>query len=158
MPDYSELLSRIEQASGPDREIDAYIDVLLFGGETVWKQANYTMEMYPASRRASKNHIGGFANEHVPLYTASLDATVALVERMLPGCEICLTDVHPDFLRPGEPKHLVELMCGLKWVKYDAYPEPKYETTGSGKANSRPLALLTALFRALSAREAKDGE
>ena len=81
----AEIIERLEKAEGPDRELDADIDIFLFGGETVWKQANYTMEMYPASRRASKNHVGGFANEHVPLYTASLDSAIALVERTLPG-------------------------------------------------------------------------
>ena len=79
------LLSRLQGLTAPDREVDAEIDTTLFGGETVWKQANGTMEMYPASRRASKTHIGGFANEHVPPVTASLDATVALCERVLPG-------------------------------------------------------------------------
>lgn len=79
------LIERLEKLEGPDREVEAEIDVALFGGETVWKTANYTMESYPASRRPSATHIGGFANEHVPSYTASLDAAVALVERVLPG-------------------------------------------------------------------------
>lgn len=85
MAKLSELIDRVEKATGPDRDLDAEIDVALFGGETVWKQANYTMESYPASRRPSKQHVGGFANEHVPPYTASLDAVVALVEKELPG-------------------------------------------------------------------------
>lgn len=156
MPDYSELLSRIEQASGPDRELDVAIAVAVLDPK---REKNYWMwQSGRPQGSAPKPDSEFWGSRNTPTFTASLDSTVALVERMLPGCEICLTDVHPDFLRPGEPKHLVELMCGLKWVKYDAYPEPKYETTGSGKANSRPLALLTALFRALSAREAKDGE
>lgn len=79
------LIARLEALIGSDRELDAEIDVALFGGETIWKTANYTMESYPASRRPSATHIGGFANEHVPSYTASLDAAVALVERVLPG-------------------------------------------------------------------------
>lgn len=142
MPDYSELLSRIEQASGPDREIDADIDVLLFGGETVWKQANYTMEMYPASRRASKSHIGGFANEHVPLYTASLDATVALVERMLPGWTIA--SIGQDDAKGWH----AELRKGFR---------TSYSTVQLGGATTPSLALLTALFRALEAKETGNG-
>ncbi|MBX3583602.1 MAG: hypothetical protein KF810_17080 [Rhizobiaceae bacterium] len=90
------LLSRVAKLEGADREVDAEIDVHLFGGETVWKMAIYTMESYPASRRPSKQHIGGFANEYVPLYTSSLDAAVALVERVRPGCDWQVSNGHED--------------------------------------------------------------
>lgn len=74
-----DLIARLEAAQGPDRELDGEIAVAVQGGEIVWKQANYTMEMYPSHRYASTNHYGGFANEHVPLFTASIDAALTLV-------------------------------------------------------------------------------
>ena len=54
MSDLTELLERVRRAPGPDRELDAEIDIALFGGETVWKQANYTMDMHPSSKRQQK--------------------------------------------------------------------------------------------------------
>ena len=81
------LQKRIREAIDPDRELDGDIIVALKGGEIVWKMANYTMEQYPAHRYPSKNHLSGFANEHVPLLTASIDACVALMREVLPGCE-----------------------------------------------------------------------
>lgn len=85
------LQKRIREAIGPDRELDGDIIVALKGGEIVWKMANYTMEQYPAHRYPSKNHLSGFANEHVPLLTASIDACVALQRAVLPGWSLCLT-------------------------------------------------------------------
>jgi hypothetical protein len=74
-----ELADRCEKATGPDRELDCEIVVAVGGGEIVWKQANYTMEAYPAHRVPSANHLGGFANEPVPAFSASLDAAMQLV-------------------------------------------------------------------------------
>lgn len=99
MTDLQTLLSRVEKATGPDRELDALIDITLFGGEMIWKQANYTMEMYPVSRRASANHVGGLAIEHVPLVTASVDAALAFAERVLPGCHIDMSTDNCAFVR-----------------------------------------------------------
>lgn len=86
----TELLDALRAATEPSRELDAEIEICIGGGEVVWKIANYTMEQYPAIRRPSKHHVGGFANEHCPLLTASLDAANAFRERMLPGWELAL--------------------------------------------------------------------
>lgn len=82
------LIRRIEALSEPDRFLDAEIDTVLFGGETEWLTANYTMEAYPATRRPSASHVGGFAKEPVPRYTASLDDAISLVLKALPGWTI----------------------------------------------------------------------
>lgn len=74
-----ELAARIEAAEGPDRELDCLITVAVDGGEIVWKQANGTMDMFPARRYASANHVGGFGHAPVPTYTASVDAALMLV-------------------------------------------------------------------------------
>lgn len=79
------LLERVESCTEPDIELDAAIDIAMFGGETIWKQANYTMEMYPASRRPNKSFRGGFENAYVPRVTSSVDAALALMQQVLPG-------------------------------------------------------------------------
>ena len=76
---HNELAARIERAEGPDRALDAEIAVAVYGGEIVWKMTNYTMESYPARRYASAQHVGGYGNDHVPEYTASIDAAMQLV-------------------------------------------------------------------------------
>lgn len=73
------LLARVVDDTEPDRELDAEIAVALFGGEIVWKTANWTMDSHPARRIASTAHVGGFANTFVPAYTASLDAAMTLI-------------------------------------------------------------------------------
>jgi hypothetical protein len=74
-----DLAARIERAEGPDRALDAEIAAAVYGGEIVWKMTNYTMESYPARRYASAQHVGGYGNDHVPEYTASIDAAMQLV-------------------------------------------------------------------------------
>ena len=78
-----EVIERLELATGPDRELDAEIAVSVEPGEIVWLQANYTMEQYPAIKRARSHYIGGFAKEGVPSYTSSIDAALTLVPE---GC------------------------------------------------------------------------
>lgn len=138
MTDFRDIIERLERATGGDRELDADIDVALFGGETVWKQANYTMEMYPASRRASKAHVGGFANEHVPAVSSSIDAAVALIDRLKPGSTMDL------WFGPKE-QHVV-------LMPPDA-DEPEFRA----RSASRPIAILLGLFRAISTKETGDG-
>ena len=85
------LEARLVAATGPDRELDGDICVVLDGGgEIVWLTQNYIMERYPARRISRSNYVGGFANEHVPLFTASNDAIIALIERAMPHYEITL--------------------------------------------------------------------
>lgn len=76
-----ELIRALNAAKEPDRELDAEIAVCIFGGEIVWKQSNYTMELYPVRRFASKAHVSGWAHEPVPLYTASVDAALGLISK-----------------------------------------------------------------------------
>lgn len=131
------LIERLEKLEGPDREVEAEIDVALFGGETVWKTANYTMESYPASRRPSATHIGGFANEHVPSYTASLDAAVALVERVLRPLHPCMTVNLRGFFDTAS--HPGWWRAEITW--------PSYERVGHAPAPA--IALLIAALKAL---------
>ena len=151
---HAEIIKRLEGLTGPEREVDADIYIALH---------------IPAERVGKIDRLGGCVGWwpkdgpsesaiDVTCYTASLDAAVALVERVLPGAEIGLCDIHSDFRQPGEARHIAEVMHDLTWVTYDGFPEPNYQTTGSGKANSRAIALLIALFRALDARARQESE
>jgi hypothetical protein len=72
------LAERCEQAAGPDRELDAEIAVALFGGEIIWKTANWTINSYPARRVKNSDYVGGYQNAAIFTYTESLDAAVTL--------------------------------------------------------------------------------
>lgn len=74
-----DLIAKLESASEGSRELDAEISLAVEAGELVWRQTRYTGEQYPAIKRARENYIGGFAFEHVPHYTTSLDAALTLV-------------------------------------------------------------------------------
>ena len=74
-----DLLARLESATEGDRELDCEIAVAVLDGEIEWKQANYTMEMYPVRRYASTMHIGGIGGDPVERYTTSIDAAMTLM-------------------------------------------------------------------------------
>jgi len=77
------LAERCEQAAEPDRELDAEIAVALFGGEIIWKTANWTMDQYPTRRFKNSDYIGGYQSSGILTYTESIDAAVTLVPE---GC------------------------------------------------------------------------
>ncbi len=77
MGDLSELISRLEKATGPDMGLDEAIQAWSEGATIEWQQY---AERNAYHRDGSWVSIGALQ----PL-TASLDATVALIERLLPG-------------------------------------------------------------------------
>ena len=111
-PTISSLLSRVRAASGPDRELDA----------DIWQALCW------------KHHWREIA-KGTP-FTGSIDAAVALVERVLPGCSLTILRDWGGLNR-----------CRI-WTD-DITPAPPYV----GTASSLPLAILAAL---LSALEQKD--
>jgi len=111
MSDLTALLERVRSATGPNRELDGYIAILL-------------------NDPLSSFEILGRRGWAYPEYTASVDAALALVERMLPGADpICLA---------GE--------AGRWWASIDTFD-------GVGEDaewfRSAPLAILAALLSAL---------
>ena len=132
MPDYSGLLSRIEQASGPSRELDRDIAemvgwsrrVVSMGEDDYWRDGDQSWTRED--------------DDHPPRWTASLDATVALIGRMLPGYIWSVSD--GDEHGPNAFVH---------------HPDDKDPI---GKMADTPvIALLASLFYSLSTRKAKDG-
>lgn len=110
MSDLAELLVRVKAATGPDREIDRAIERLEHGPDVI---------------------------PFTPAYTASIDAALALVERVLPGWFVdhMGADVAGSI---GDMKTfgwMVEISDGM--------------TGYQGQAPILPLAILLALIQAL---------
>lgn len=120
-----ELLERVEKATGPSRYLDAAVHSA-FGSSSV------------RIDRAEPGwvHEEGVGTFKVERVTASLDASIALVERMLPGWQMLWrTDAEKgafaNIAKPGEH----EWQHGVD--AFNAY------------ASKPPLAILSALLRAL---------
>ena len=69
-----ELLARVEAAAGPDRELDSSIALLCGWTHEVNHAEDYECWRNPDGKAC-----------YLPRYTASIDAALALVERVLPG-------------------------------------------------------------------------
>jgi hypothetical protein len=148
MSDLDALLERLEKATGPDREIDAAIyDALAReAGRVAFKVKNWST--LPGSR-LSRYHDGwliGKASDDeyaddLPLYTASIDAAFALVERVLPGA---FWHIAKGRLTEAEPMFGAELLFG--WD----------QSLGKGEGPTAPLAILAATLSALRTQESQD--
>lgn len=135
----SDLIAKMGVLSGPSREVDRIIDHHLF---------------FP--NEAPRNLELSIRDEWpVPAYTASLDAAIALVKRVLPGwgyrvATCCVSDdawVFSDFNCPVHGERLKrEFDESVDWVEIT-----DVDLRPSGR---EPIALLIAL---LKAKEAQDG-
>lgn len=71
-----DLIRRVEAATGPDRELDARIKYAVHAGLRSFGSLDAWLSTDTSRKRSC-----------VPEYTASIDAALALVERVLPGCQ-----------------------------------------------------------------------
>lgn len=132
----SELIERVEKLEEPSREVDADI-FQAFGGDE-WRHA-YLKVQEPCG--CPHEQAVEYARErYSPRYTASLDAAVALTERVLPGFGISI-ETHPVY--------------GDWWdaAIFDRMPK----TVSNARKQTAALALCLALLRRLSAQERDDG-
>lgn len=83
MTDLQGLLERVEKASGPDREVDLLI-VELFPESPAADIVVGRVRRWIDARQPHQYSANAFNAGQLP-YTASLDAALALVERVLPG-------------------------------------------------------------------------
>jgi hypothetical protein len=136
MTSLSNLRARVEGAEGPSRKLDVWI----------WKATapdEYRRDMYRSAvlrprGQAIEDFEPGWAVKAAPPYTASLDAALALVERVLPGRDWSLTT---DLWG--------KLFMATIWKDAGG------DIAGEAETRSTPaLALLAALLRALESTEA----
>jgi len=83
------LIDRLSKLDGPDREVDAELEALFIGGRVHYND--------PANKEAViERPIDGFwirgiyPYRKIARYTASVDAALALAERVLPEVEPCV--------------------------------------------------------------------
>jgi hypothetical protein len=126
-----DLLAGVEAAEGPDREIDAEIAVALSGDPEAWVVNPSPQSIFGPV--AGWWRTGDDKSHDAPTYTASLDAALGLVERVLPG-------------------FWWDLDC-RGWAHIGPEYRPLNMPPGSwGKTPA--LAILSALLKALIAKEA----
>ncbi len=114
--DMVELLRRVEAATGPDRKLDRAL-AALFGADVT--------------------QVGTNTIHRIGAYTASIDAALALVERMLPGWYWRI-----DRPLSGPSAELAEFADG---------PQPSsLKRAFMADAPTVPLAILVALLKALT--------
>ena len=139
MTDLTDLIARVEKLEGPDREVDDLIAVRV---ARMKPTTTYGHEVLGNLREAPNRS---------PLYTASLDAALALVERVLPGWGGMV-----DFgaLMCGAAVHSADLWSPVREVgeTEDGFPVD-IRDEARGEAKTPALALILTLLRALQASE-----
>lgn len=137
MSSLAELLTRVEGASGPDRELDGRVWCAANG--FTYRGSCPELGAPPAGSAYVAYYDpvhGERPTAYCPALTGSLDATLALVERVLPGAWWILGKGR---LRGAEPLYGAQLLFGSD------------EEIGAGEHEASPeLALLAALLRALT--------
>lgn len=145
-----DLLARVGEAEGPDREIDAIIHVTLCqpapepGDETRRYRMPARNMDYEAVEPGHYWYVArsGKSLHSAPTYTSSLDAVVALVERVLPGSFWRAQKQSPDYdIAPF-------------WAVCGPHGKPKRQHTADGATPA--LALLAALIKAKIAQEGEE--
>lgn len=135
--DLTALLARVEAAEGPDREIDALLEVLAQekserpDATSVSANDDGSVTTYSHGQKA-----GRYASHD---FTASLDAALALCSRVLPGWELELTSEHRD------DAVIWRVMLGDPLRGMD------------GESSTPALALLAAMLKALIAQASTEG-
>lgn len=131
------LIQRIEEAGGPDRELDLAIGLAIGG----WELGRYTAEGWFAEAGGTmvRDHDGDIWPAHpgslYPALTESIDAALALVERCLPGQSLVIARGR---LTPEEP------LWACQFFSFDAR-----KVTAETEHEQAPLAICLALLRAL---------
>jgi hypothetical protein len=92
MSEWLELARRCEQATGADREIDVLIGMAIDWKTDATRPLREVVSIYGGTAEFVARCIGSTVSiyshdEHMPRWTASLDAITALIEREMPKCD-----------------------------------------------------------------------
>lgn len=127
MPDLSTLIERVEALTGPSRDADYRIEkAIVRPGE------------FPASEIWPPFMVGSKFDRSIPAYTASIDAAVALVERVLPGWAKGFD---------GGPK------TRIAFVDQHDHDDRMFGARYTAEGPTPAIALILAALRALHAQE-----
>jgi len=146
----ADLLQRVEAASRPDRILDAMIAADLAGlclhgswhTEGPDGDRGHVCDDCGADSWGNLGKQGQRLTDPLPTFTASIDAALALVERLLPGAWCVMAKGR---LTAAEPLYGCELL-----FNHD-------EQLGIASGHTQALAIVAATLRALIAKEAEHG-
>lgn len=146
MSDYSDLIERLREADGPDRELDChlgYVANLDLGDGVNWRDKMDRLGM-EYCLGAATSHQNVWSHE-LPHYTASVDSALSLVERVLPGWRV--SSLHTiDADAPASSQHAY---CRSEICPRHGDDEGWKIGRVYGLSKSLPLAVLIALLTAL---------
>ena len=131
------LLSRLQGLTAPSREVDAHVHALAIGGRVHFIDDGDAVIERPIDGMWIRG-IYPLKGKTIPRYTVSLDATVALCERVLPGWAKGFD---------GGPK-----TC-IAFVDPHDYDDRMFGARYTACAPTPAIALLIAILTALEARD-----
>jgi hypothetical protein len=143
------LIDRLSKLDGSDREVDA--DILEATGGCAHRETEYYCiedgNDYDSGFTCKRCHKDTYG-EIVPNYTASVDAAIALAERVLPGWRVeNLCEWENETLRSRGP-----WTCDLRKNGSDFFSPLK------GKCSHAPSPAIALCIALLRAKEASHGE
>ena len=134
-----DLLERVKAADGPDRELDckiAYVtNYLVYGMSAPFRSYCDVHDLKWGEVVHHANSYQSILYHNLPRFTASVDAALALVERLLPG------SMKRVFDNPDDGSSRAEIVSADGVI-------------GRGDHDTWPLAILAALLTALQASPA----
>jgi hypothetical protein len=137
------LIDRLSKLEGPDREVDAEIAIHLLGYTRVNR-----MEKWPEAQPIWDFYEGDPLNSNGALiqpFTASVDAAIALAERVLPGYSRIMWEhpgeCHVDMFKLGELQKLPD----------GRLHKERYNLVQVEQAPTLAIALCIAILRAKEA-------
>ncbi|BAQ18357.1 hypothetical protein [Methyloceanibacter caenitepidi] len=142
-----DLIEKVEAGSGPDRdiELDVAIWALFEPSDHGCAQREYETKLAQAEANGLTNRKDAcwrFAFGRCPKYSASIDAAVALTEKLFPGINWDVSWIGGEW-RPGYiARARVAMPYSGRGDKEDGFPCEK------GEAKTAPRALLSATLRA----------
>jgi len=142
----SDLLERCRKATGPDSSIDVALLPFWAPDHDALKayDAQYETEFRDGGFSVWKKDGGYSASTPFPRFTASIDAALALTERLLPGWVV--SDLAQAPRLAGDPWG-----CGLA-VYYGSDPSKSQSAHSGYDFPTAPLAILVCLLQSLIAK------
>lgn len=154
MADLSSLIARLEKEKGPNREIDRDIALTVDGFVYEKRGEDAKPWFYHSTIGGRRQLISLYSSERLPAYTSSIDAAVALVQRVLPGWGGLLS------LGSGNSIHVADLWSERRGNQSsedeEEYPLPPGEDAQAEHA-SLPMAICLATLRALQQKGSSNG-
>lgn len=138
-----EIIDRLEKLTGPSRAVDAALTRLLVLPEC--REPDCFPDLL--ARLIDRVERGEWDQDpDVPFLTSSLDAIVALIEQMLPGCKV---GFDPVFFEENAPVKWDAIICRPDWQKWT--PHGGWIIRWEARHSCQEVAACIALLKAMEA-------